>query len=153
MPSRVCDQALDGGFRSRPIADPEEHGRGVDQNNAQSDWMGQRTCLIERLPRKLRGPIGIALNPQRASQRDQSTDAVTMDQVGIPRRLRMQYCLAVLSGAMGPDEMVGNAEHPIRHERSGRITDRFGDGFTSPSEGECAVEISDSRQKDMQCTE
>ena len=73
-----------------------------------------------------------------------------MDHVAVPRRLRMQYCLAMLSGAaLGPDEMIGNAEHPIRHNRSGRISDHFGDGLASLSEGECAAEISAPRQREV----
>src|SRR5437879_12876359 len=107
MPLRVCDQPLDDGLCSRPIADPEKHGRRRAQTIATVDWMGQRTCLIECLLRDLHGPIGITLKPERASERDrcgaadapvESTDAVTIDRLAVQKRL-MQHCLAVFPGA------------------------------------------------------
>src|SRR5882762_9191489 len=152
MPLRVCDQSLDDGLCGRPIADPEKHGHRVNQTVAQVDWMSQLTRLIECLLRDFHRLLSIPLKPERASERDrcgaaaapvESTDAVTIDLFSMPRRLRIQYCLEVHSGtALASDEVVGNAEHPVRHDRCGRIRDQFGDGLASLSEGECAAEIS-----------
>ncbi len=156
--SGIRDQSLDDVRGPFDVATPEKDRSRIDQRDADRNRMIAMRCFVdgllccsERLLRKAAQPQGAGEGDKRADTMIVAKEAgIELAQLDGPDHAVFE--MALRCGLIS-HQMMRNTKHPVCHDKTGRVLGCPSDRNPLFCDGQCAAEVANSREEDVQTGE